>query len=440
MGVQPWPVFHLLPALFTGIFWGAHFLRRGEAGPALLVSVLPLLLFTRRRFTRTIIQVHSVTAGIWWLFTLNILVRQRWAAGEPWMRLAIILGGIAGLAFWAACRLENKRVSEFLHREEKTAGVSAGAFLGTAILLTVIQLQAPLPLLLAGRFSPGAGWLEAGGLAWYAAWLAGRLSRPEEWPRMRRLVWTGFSLVFFIQAGLGLSGAGAFLMTGQLHLPVPVMVLAGPLFRGDGYFMPLLFLAAVLLAGPAWCSWLCYFGAWDGQAASRRTRPLPLPAGWKLWRPAILALTVIIALVLRRTGVPAGYAIWLAVLFGLAGAGIMVWQSRQRGVMVHCLTWCPLGWLAVLLGRLNPFRLQIAPGCHQCGRCRPACRYHALTPADLARHRAGFSCTLCGDCLAFCPDGYLRFRFFGLTGRSVRNCFLTLVVVLHTVFLAVARI
>jgi polyferredoxin len=69
-------------------------------------------------------------------------------------------------------------------------------------------------------------------------------------------------------------------MTGELHLPIPALILAGPVYRGEGLFMPVLYTVTILLVGPAWCSWLCYIGAWDDFAARRRkggSRPVP---GW----------------------------------------------------------------------------------------------------------------------------------------------------------------
>ena len=52
-------------------------------------------------------------------------------------------------------------------------------------------------------------------------------------------------------------------MTGKLHLPVPMMILAGPIYRGHTSVMSILFLSTLILSGPAWCSHLCYFGAID---------------------------------------------------------------------------------------------------------------------------------------------------------------------------------
>ncbi len=91
-----------------------------------------------------------------------------------------------------------------------------------------------------------------------------------------------FSMVFFAQLLLGLAGIEKLLMTGKLHLPVPALIIAGPLFRGEGVFMLILFAATVLLVGPAWCSYLCYIGAWDNYAATAQKRPGRLPS-WRPW-------------------------------------------------------------------------------------------------------------------------------------------------------------
>ena len=45
--------------------------------------------------------------------------------------------------------------------------------------------------------------------------------------------------------------------------------------RGGGLFMAILFSASVLLVGPAWCSWLCYIGAWDDRVARLRHHLVP---------------------------------------------------------------------------------------------------------------------------------------------------------------------
>jgi len=140
-------------------------------------------------------------------------------------------------------------------------------FLFTAGLLSVVQVMLDNPIILAERFVRGGGWLEIAVVSVYAAFVAYKMHDPENVPRWRILIWTVFGIVFFTQLILGLLGAHRLLMTGKLHLPIPMMILAGPIYRGHLSVMTILFLSTVILTGPAWCSQLCYLGAFDNLAA-----------------------------------------------------------------------------------------------------------------------------------------------------------------------------
>jgi polyferredoxin len=248
-------------------------------------------------------------------------------------------------------------------------------------------------------------------------------------------------VVFFGQLLLGLAGWETFLMTGKLHLPVPALILSGPLFRSEGLFMPILLGVSLLLVGPAWCSHLCYIGAWDDRLARLQDgRPKPLPSWASRLRAALLALAVLAPLTLRALDVAWTWALGLAAAFGILGVLVMALYSRTSGTMVHCTVWCPIGLLNNLIGRALPWRVDIAESCTRCGLCSKAGRYNALTRADLERRRPGLNCSLCGDCLPRCPHGHLGYRFPGLGPERARQVFVTLAASLHAVFLAVARI
>ena len=47
-------------------------------------------------------------------------------------------------------------------------------------------------------------------------------------------MWLIFSIIFFTQLILGVAGVDKLLMTGKLHLPVPALIAAGPLYRAGG--------------------------------------------------------------------------------------------------------------------------------------------------------------------------------------------------------------
>lgn len=314
------------------------------------------------------------------------------------------------------------------------------AFFLTFSLLSLIQLFAPIKVLLAERFFSGLGYLEAILLATYAAILTHAIADERKSAMWRRRLWTFFSMAFFAQLLLGLLGLTDFLMTGALHLPVPAMIVGGPIYRGGGLFMPILFLATTLLAGPAWCSYLCYIGAFDLQASRSTKRPKPLPH-WRRWSQiAMLFLVSLSALLLRLTGAPPYLATALGLAFGLVGVALMLTWSRKTGQMTHCTAFCPIGFLATFIGRLSPWRIRIASGCDDCGACIPSCRYDALRPEHIASRRPGPSCTLCGDCLRVCKRRFIEYRLFSLSPKTARLAFVVWIVTLHAVFLGVARI
>ncbi len=317
---------------------------------------------------------------------------------------------------------------------------ATAAFLLVLSTLGFMQARLRLRVLLLDRFVPGAGWVEVVLLAAYAALVAHWLLDTRRIATWRVRLWLLFSVVFFAQLGLGLLGFSTFLMTGALHVPVPALIVAGPVFRGGGLFMPILFGVTVLLVGPAWCSQLCYFGAWDNLAANALPRAKKTPGWMTRLRWASLALVILVALGLRAAGVSGVVAAGFGIAFGVGGVGFIVLWSRRKGVMTQCVAYCPIGALATTAGRLSPFRLTIDDGCTECRLCTLVCRYRALEIDDLRSKRAGRSCTLCGDCLSSCHAGLIRFRFPGLSPAAARATFVALVAAFHAVFLGVARI
>jgi polyferredoxin len=310
----------------------------------------------------------------------------------------------------------------------------------TAALLTIVKLKAPYEMLLADRFLSGGGWIEIVVLTVYAGLILKVLLASENTSRIRIRIWLAFSIVFFAQFILGVAGIDKLLLTGRLHVPVPAVVIAGPIFRGERFFMPILFLSTIVLVGPAWCSYLCYFGPWDGFAASRNSRPGGIDGFWRIIRFSLLFLTLLVTIVLRVSWVKGLTAAYVAIAFGVAGLVISALVSFRRGMMVHCTSICPLGLIGNILGKVSPFRIKIREGCTDCGRCIPSCRYNALSPAKISKRKPGYTCTLCGDCLQACPHDALSYGFLKIKPETARKVFLVLVVSLHAVFLGVARI
>jgi len=430
----------LLPVFISSIFLGAHFFRASNYTLTAFALISPLLLLIHRRWAVLVVQALLIAGSLVWLETIINLIRIRQAHEQPWVRMAVILMGVVLFTAGSALVFRLRSIKELYSKTDKYEKPGMAAFLLTAALLTIVQVKVELPLLLMERFFPGSGWVEIFLLSLYARFVTVKMLDPLQSARWRIRVWSLFSIVFFSQLALGLAGFDRFLMTGKLHLPVPAMIIAGPLYRAQRFFMPVLFIVTVILAGSAWCSYLCYLGAWDAGAAARRKKPKILPEWRKSARLAILVFVAGLSILLRVLGASVLLATSLGLGFGVLGVGIMIFWSRKAGVMTHCTTYCPVGILANWLGRLSPFRVRIKNECTECRVCSLVCRYEALKIEDIRRRRPGSSCTLCGDCIGSCREKWIEYRFFNFQPERARAWFVVIVVVLHSVFLAVARI
>ncbi len=429
----------IIVPIFATVLLAAHFYRAGGTGPALAVLLLPLLLFVRRRWGRQGWGILLAAGSLEWARTLVQIAMVRNRHGMPWGRMALILGAVALFTAFGAWCLLRKNSREKAPDPNHTAWISTAVFLLVAALLGFIQVKVKLNMLIFNRFLPGFGWVEIVLLASYGAFLADRIRTPSTQTKWRIRAWRLFSFVFFGQLILGLLGVDHFLMTGDLHLPIPALIAAGPVYRGHGLFMIILFLSTVILVGPAWCSHLCYIGSWDDAMARSKARA-GLYRNDRL-RMMIALLVIAAAMTLRLLGVGWLPATLLAAGFGLGGVAIMVFISRKKGTMVHCTVYCPIGLFANWLGKLNPFRIRIDhSACTECMACARVCRYNALELSDIRKGKPSLTCTLCADCVTDCPQNTIRFQFPGLTAAGAHNLFTVLIVTLHAVFLGVARI
>lgn len=312
-------------------------------------------------------------------------------------------------------------------------------FILTFILLAFVQIKVDRPMILAERFIKRGGWAEIFLISVYGAFVIYKMQDPLNVPRWRKITWTIFSIVFFSQLFIGLSGSEKFLMTGKLHLPVPMMILAGPIYRGQLSVMTILFISTVVLTGPAWCSQLCYFGAFDNLVSAGKTSREILKYKGAI-KSTILVLVITMALLLRWFKVPGMISTLVALSFGIAGIIIIILFSMKRKKMVHCVMYCPVGTVVNLFKHVNPFRMYIDKSCTLCMNCTKFCKYDALNPIDIRNSKPAITCTLCGDCLAGCHHNSIKYKYFNLRPEIARNLYLILTISLHASCIALARI
>lgn len=91
----------ILPFLAL-LLLAAHFYRADWPAAAILSAALTLLLAVPRPWAARTLQLALVLGAIEWLRTLAAFAAMRMAAGQPYLRLVLILGGVAGFTLLAA--------------------------------------------------------------------------------------------------------------------------------------------------------------------------------------------------------------------------------------------------------------------------------------------------------------------------------------------------
>ncbi|MBQ4077275.1 MAG: 4Fe-4S binding protein [Mailhella sp.] len=426
------------------VLLGAHFYRASEYGMVLCVAGVLGLRCSSAAWTRWAVGLFLLWGMLEWSVSACALAQTRMVMGAPWMRGAAILSAVAvvtGLTGGMAVRQASRLAGE---QGAGDAFLKAAVFMAVFLSLFYVRKFVPLEMLLLERFFPGLGMAEIFLAAWYGSFAAGLLADRRKSRKVRTRLWLFFACLFFVQFALGLLGVSQMLLTGRLHVPIPAFILYGSVFRGSLNAMPFIVLISTLLLGSAWCSMLCYFGPFDALAAKGRTlRPLPrLLQGALCWgRPAVFALGVCAAFILKHIGMSTGTAVSLACAYAFLSLLAMAALSRRYGGMMHCAAFCPMGLIVSWLGRLSPWRLRVdSSSCDACGACESVCRWRAITPESRSRGKALPRCTLCRDCIGVCRKNALSLRCAGLAPEVSERIFVGMLASLHAIFLACAMV
>lgn len=102
----------LAPVILSALLLAAHFSRHNAPILIVLSLLLPLMLLVRRPWAARFLQVVLILGAVEWIRTLIVLIRQRQAAGEDWVRMAVILGVVATVTLASALVFRIRRVRE----------------------------------------------------------------------------------------------------------------------------------------------------------------------------------------------------------------------------------------------------------------------------------------------------------------------------------------
>lgn len=105
--------FRLLPILLSAVILAAHYMRGGYPLFMLIYLLAPFLLLKKRPWAVRVVQLLMWWGTLEWLITILLLIEERIALNEDWLRMVIILGAVtlltAGSTFVFRARVMRER-------------------------------------------------------------------------------------------------------------------------------------------------------------------------------------------------------------------------------------------------------------------------------------------------------------------------------------------
>lgn len=120
----PMDLLRLTPVVLAALLLGAHFYRAGALWLAALAVAALALLFVRRPWAARALQAGLVAGAIEWVRTLATFAAERVSSGQPYARMALILGAVALVTALAALVFETRAMrSRYRLRQRRRAAV-----------------------------------------------------------------------------------------------------------------------------------------------------------------------------------------------------------------------------------------------------------------------------------------------------------------------------
>lgn len=84
-----------VPIVLASLLLAAHFLRSGNVAALAVCLALIVLLAVRRPWAAAVLRLSLAAGALEWARTALVLIQARRGMGEPFLRLAAILCGVA---------------------------------------------------------------------------------------------------------------------------------------------------------------------------------------------------------------------------------------------------------------------------------------------------------------------------------------------------------
>ncbi len=110
-------VFNFVLPVLSLLLLAAHFSRANFVILPYIFLLMPLLFLIRKDFIRVFLQVILFLGGFVWIFAIYQHVKIRMAAGQPWLRLLIILGIVSLFTFYTSYLMGTSRVRNWFGKK-----------------------------------------------------------------------------------------------------------------------------------------------------------------------------------------------------------------------------------------------------------------------------------------------------------------------------------
>ncbi len=169
-------VVRLIPVFVSSVLMAAHFSRSGPLILAVVSLGFPLILLVPRPWVARVVQLALFLGALEWVRATVAIALRRQSAGEPWTRMAVILGSVALVTALSALVFRMKAL------RERYSLSSFAALVGLPLLVAVSACDAPPP-------SPPEAQVYLAEIEERQAARVRGLKQPDSWLTVVGLIW-----------------------------------------------------------------------------------------------------------------------------------------------------------------------------------------------------------------------------------------------------------
>jgi len=102
----------IIPYVLMIILLAAHFSRGGNDILAGFILLIPFLFIIKQKWVIMSLEIIAYLAALVWLYGAYQYIQIRIATGDDWIRLLVIMGGVAIYTAWVGLFLRSQKIKD----------------------------------------------------------------------------------------------------------------------------------------------------------------------------------------------------------------------------------------------------------------------------------------------------------------------------------------